>query len=52
MMLAGLAIIVASLAPVSPETTAIVVLVSVFAAALVPFAYSWWLWQKGQGSKA
>ncbi|EDL48620.1 SdpI family protein [Erythrobacter sp. SD-21] len=52
MMLAGLAIIVTSLAPVSPETTAIVVLVSVFAAALVPFAYSWWLWQKGQGSKA
>ncbi|QZD90082.1 SdpI family protein [Qipengyuania aurantiaca] len=52
MMLAGLVIIVTSLAPVSPEVTAIVVLVSVFGAALVPFGYSWWLWQKGRGSKA
>lgn len=52
MMVAGFVIIVTSLAPVSPETTAIVVLVSVFGAALVPFGYSWWLWQKGRDSKA
>lgn len=52
MMLAGLAIIAASLAPISPETTAIVVLVAVFGAALVPFGYSWWLWQRGKGAGA
>ena len=52
MMLAGAAVIVASLAPISPESTAIVVLVAVFAAALLPVAYSWWLWQGKKREKA
>ena len=45
MMLAGLAVILVSVSPVSAETIGIVVLASVVAASLVPFAYSWWLWQ-------
>ncbi|MBX7540094.1 SdpI family protein [Qipengyuania sphaerica] len=45
MMLAGLAIVAVSLSPASAETIGIVVLAAVFAAALVPFAYSWWIWQ-------
>ena len=44
MMLAGAAIVVASVLPIEAETVGIVVLVSVFSAALVPFVYSWWLW--------
>ena len=44
MMLAGLAIIVACVLPLSAEAIGIVVLVSVFSAALLPFVYSWWLW--------
>ncbi len=52
MMLAGLAIIVASVMPLSAEAIGIVVLVSVFSAALIPFVYSWWLWQSGKANKA
>ena len=52
MMLAGLAIIVASVLPLSAETVGIVVLASVFSAALIPFAYSWWLWQSGKAGRA
>ena len=44
MMLAGLAIIIACVLPLSAEAIGIVVLVSVFSAALLPFVYSWWLW--------
>lgn len=46
MMLAGLVIVIVSISPVSAEAIGIVVLASVLAAALVPFGYSWWLWQK------
>ncbi|WP_345719772.1 SdpI family protein [Qipengyuania polymorpha] len=52
MMLAGLAIIIASVLPLSPQTIGIIVLVSVFSAALIPFGYSWWLWQSGKAGKA
>lgn len=52
MMLAGLAIIVASVLPLSAEAIGIIVLVSVFSAALIPFAYSWWLWQNSKAGKA
>ena len=52
MMLAGLAIIVVSVLPLRAETVGIIVLVSVFSAALIPFAYSWWLWQSGKADKA
>ena len=40
-MLAGFAVIVASVLPLSAETVGIVVLASVFSAALIGFAYSW-----------
>ncbi|MXP28704.1 DUF1648 domain-containing protein [Porphyrobacter algicida] len=46
MMLAGLAIVIASLLPIQPQNTAIVVLVSVGIAALIPTVYSWWLWHQ------
>ena len=52
MMLAGFAIIVASVLPLSAETVGIVVLASVFSAALIPVAYSWWLWQSGKAGRA
>ena len=49
MMGAGLVIVIASLAPIQPETTAIIVLAAVFAGSLIPVGYSWWLWQNGKG---
>ncbi|MGE5953037.1 MAG: SdpI family protein [Qipengyuania vulgaris] len=52
MMLAGLVIVVASILTLSAEAIGIVVLVSVFSAALFPFACSWWLWQNGKAGKA
>ncbi|TIX51414.1 SdpI family protein [Alteraurantiacibacter aquimixticola] len=50
MMLAGAAIVVAALLPISPEATAIVMLTAVFVAAGIPIAYSWWLWRQKQGA--
>ena len=44
MMLTGVAIIIACVLPLSAEAIGIVVLVSVLSAALLPFVYSWWLW--------
>ena len=52
MILAGAAIILASLLPLTPETTAIVVLTTVAMAVIVPFAYSWWLWHRSRGHSA
>ena len=49
MMAAGLVIVIASIAPIQPETTAIIVLAAVFAGSLIPVGYSWWLWQNGKG---
>ena len=46
MMLAGLAIVIASLLAIPPQATAIVVLASVAVAAIFPIAYSWWLWRR------
>lgn len=45
-MLAGLAIILTGLMPLQAEKTAIVVTVAVLMAAIIPYLYSWWLWQK------
>ena len=48
MMGAGVAIVVASLLPIPPETTAIVVLVAVAIGAGVPLVYSWWYRNRGK----
>ncbi|TMM50402.1 SdpI family protein [Qipengyuania marisflavi] len=45
MLLAGAAIIAASLLPISPETTAIIVVAAIAVTVVVPFAYSWWFWR-------
>ena len=50
MMAAGAAIVVASLLPIRPETTAIVVLASVAVGAGVPVVYSWWYWRRSKGN--
>jgi uncharacterized membrane protein len=46
MMLAGLAIALCGILPIGPSVVMAVVFGSVFAAAIVPLAYSWWLWRK------
>ena len=46
MLLAGAAIVITSLFPVSPQTTGIVVLASVLVAAVIPIIYSWWFWRQ------
>ncbi len=45
-MLAGFAMILAGLAPISAPLRVVVVLASVFIASLVPVFYSWRLWQR------
>ena len=49
MLLAGLAIILAGITPLNEEMTAVVILSAVAVTAVVPFAYSWWLWQRDKG---
>ena len=50
MMLAGLAIILGALF-LPPETQIFVTLGAVFVAAVVPFVYSWWLWNRSKGQQ-
>lgn len=45
-MVAGVAMVAASLLPLPGRLMTIVVLGSVFGAALVPYLYSWWLWRE------
>ncbi|ANU08512.1 SdpI family protein [Paraurantiacibacter namhicola] len=46
MILAGVVIIAAALLPISPGLRAVLFVGSVLTAALLPFIYSWWLWQR------
>lgn len=48
MLLAGGAIIIAALLPIAPEQLAIIVIAAALSAALIPIAYSWWLWRRKQ----
>ena len=48
MLLAGIAICIVALLPVSPELTTWVVLGTVLAAAFIPYLYSWWLWEQAK----
>lgn len=48
-MLAGAAIILASLFSVTPQTTTSVIVIGVFAMTIIPIFYSWWLSRRGAG---
>jgi uncharacterized membrane protein len=49
MILAGLVIVVSALLPVADAARLAILLVVLLAAALVPVAYSWWLWRQASG---
>jgi len=51
-MLAGLAILIAAFASLSPNVTSGVMLTSILVAVVVPYAYSWWLWRKSKDVSA
>ena len=51
MMLAGLAIVAAGALPISAEATAMIMLAGVAVAAILPIAYSWWLWRSGKSAE-
>ncbi|MFN2101241.1 SdpI family protein [Altererythrobacter sp. MF3-039] len=51
-IMAGLAIVLAGVLPIEAETTAIVLILAVAAAAVIPFVYSWWLWRRSKDLSA
>lgn len=48
MMLAGIAILVAAIVPLGPDLASGIMIVAIAAAVIIPFVYSWWLWQRSK----
>lgn len=51
MTLAGLAVVVGAFAPVTPQVRQWITLGCVLSAAILPYIYSWWLWNSQQDTK-